>query len=208
MTWDTAILTSTIVSLLVITSPFDPVKILFFNQAIESPPRGRSASAIKVALYVLIVLGGTALAGRELLELLGVNLDAFRVVGGLIITAMGFEMLYGGGTSKTQGEDERQEGPEQADSLLIPLTLPLIAGPGAITTTITLASGESPDSLRYTLVGVAVVAVVAYVSYAWLSSFISRAKPSVIALGARLGGLLLATIGSQMVLGGIKDFFA
>lgn len=208
MDWDTALLSSVVVSLLVITSPFDPVKVLFFNQAIENPARSRSGSALKVALYVSVVLGGTALAGREILELLGINLDAFRVVGGVIITGMGFEMLYGGKTSKAQGEEERQEGPEQADSLLIPLTLPLIAGPGAITTTITLASGDAPDSVRYTLVGVAVVAVVTYVSYAWMSGLMSRVKPQAIALGARLGGLLLATIGSQMVLGGIKDFFA
>ena len=198
-----------IISMLVITAPFDPVKILFFNQAISNPPRSRLASATKVAIYVAIVLGGAALVGRQFLDIFGINLDAFSVVGGLVIALMGFEMLYGGGSSKAQGENEREKGPEEDDTLLIPLALPLIAGPGAITTTITIAAqGDSFEAVIVALVGVIAVVLAAFVSYAWFSELLVKAKPATISVLARIGGLLLATIGFQMLLGGLKNFFS
>ena len=198
-----------IIAMLVITTPFDPVKIIFFNQAISAPPRNRNISAVKVALNVAIVLGGAALIGREFLNVLGINLDAFSTVGGLIIALMGFEMLYGGAASKAQGENVRKREPEEDDTLLIPLTLPLIAGPGAITTTISIATqGNVSEPVIVALVGVGAVAFSTFVSYALLAKVIGKAKPTTIALLARIGGLLLATIGVQMMLGGIKNFFS
>lgn len=198
-----------IVSLLVITAPFDPVKILFFNQAIAEPPRPRTAAALHVAVNIVLLLGGAALVGREFLNLLGIDLQAFSAVGGLIITLMGFEMLYRGGASKAQGENQRQSGPEEGDSLLIPLTLPLIAGPGAIATTIAMAARtESFDSVLTALIAVGGVAVVAFASFAWLGGVLGKAKPATTAVLVRIGGLLLATIGAQMMLSGLKGFFA
>ena len=208
MSIDTEFLVQSIISMIVITTPFDPVKVLFFNQAIESPPRNRTWAAGRVALYVLLILGGTALAGRQVLNLMGIDLDAFSIVGGLIIALMGFEMLYGGGTSKTQGEDQRQAGPEEGDALLIPLTLPLIAGPGAMTTTITIAAGGSgSEGLTAALIGAGIVALIAFVSYALLGEFFTRVRPATMAVLSRVGGLLLATIGVQMLLGGLGRFF-
>jgi multiple antibiotic resistance protein len=204
---DVAFLVQSIISLIVITTPFDPVKVLFFNQAIESPPRNRTWAAGRVALYVAVILGGTALVGRQLLAVLGIDLDAFSVVGGLIIALMGFEMLYGGGGSKTQGEDHRQAGPEEGDALLIPLTLPLIAGPGAMTTTITITAGGNGEGLTAALIGAGVVALIAFVTYALLSEVFTKIRPATMAVVARIGGLLLATIGVQMLLGGLSRFF-
>jgi len=204
---DAEFLVQSIISLIVITTPFDPVKVLFFNQAIESPPRNRTWAAGRVALYVAVILGGTALVGRQLLAVLGIDLDAFSVVGGLIIALMGFEMLYGGGGSKTQGEDHRQAGPEEGDALLIPLTLPLIAGPGAMTTTITITAGGNGEGLTAALIGAGVVALIAFVTYALLSEVFTKIRPATMAVVARIGGLLLATIGVQMLLGGLSRFF-
>ena len=153
--------------------------------------------------------GGAALIGREFLDILGIDLDAFRTVGGLVIALMGFEMLYGGGASKAQGETVRKRGPEEEDTLLIPLTIPLIAGPGALTTTIAIAAqGDSLEGIVVALVGVAAVALAAYVSYTWLGQLIGQAKPTTVAVLARIGGLLLATIGVQMMLGGLKNYLA
>lgn len=206
---DVEFLVQSIISMVVITTPFDPVKILFFNQAIESPPRNRTWAAGRVALYVALLLGATALAGRQVLDLIGIDLDAFSVVGGLIIALMGFEMLFGGGASKTQGEEQRQSGPEEGDALLIPLTLPLIAGPGAMATTITIAAGgDGSEGVSAALIGAAVVALLAFVSYALLSGVFTKIRPATMAVVSRIGGLLLATIGVQMLLGGLDRFFA
>lgn len=209
MVFDVETVIRAIISLVVITSPFDPVKILFFNQAIANPPRSRVTSAVKVMLYVAVIIGGTALIGRQILALLDINLDAFRTVGGLIIAAMGFEMLYGGGGTQPQGEQTRKDGPTENDTLVIPLTIPLIAGPGAITTAIAISSeGANHEGLLAALIGAAVVALISFVSFAWLGEGIAKMKASRMAIFARLGGLLLATIGVQMLLSGLKGFFA
>ena len=198
-----------VISMLLITSPPDPVKVLFFNTAIERDEKGRTQSALLVALVVLVILVGAALVGRQLLELLGINLDAFSAVGGLIIFLMGAEMLYGGAPSRAQGRQVEEEGPGEESGLIIPLSTPLLAGPGAIVTAITIASfNDSIEPLLAALLGALAVAVVVFVSFEWLGGVISRLSPQATALLVRIGGLLLATIGAQMMLGGLKNFFA
>ncbi|MCP4436774.1 MAG: NAAT family transporter [Actinomycetia bacterium] len=197
------------VGMLVITSPFDPVKLLFFNKTVEEQKLSRTAGASRLALYVTVILGVAALVGNELLTALGVDLNAFSAVGGIIIAAMGFEMLYGGGASKAQGESEREQGPEEGDGLMIPLALPLIAGPGAITTAITLSSqNTSWEGLMAMAIAIAAVAVVTFAFYRYFGEVLARLKPATISILARLGGLILASLGFQMFLNGIKNFFA
>lgn len=81
-----------------------------------------------------MILGVAALIGRELLEILGINLGAVRVVGGLVVALMGFEMFYGGTSGRTQGTEEAEEEDPEAEGLNMPLAVPLMAGPGGIRT--------------------------------------------------------------------------
>ncbi len=197
------------VGLLVITAPFDPVKLMFFNDVLARGSQGRTAAALRLAGYVTVILVVSALIGKELLEGMGINLAAFAAVGGLVIAGMGFEMLYSGGASQAQGEKQREEGPTASDGLLIPLAIPLIAGPGAITTTITFSSQNTTwAGLGAMAIAIAAVAVVSFVFYRFMGDLLARVKPTTIAILARLGGLILATLGVQMLLSGVRDFFA
>lgn len=198
-----------VISMIVITAPPDPAKVVFFNTTITRLGRKRTPAALFVAGVVLAILVSSALFGRELLGLLGINLDAFSVVGGLVIAAMGFEMLYGGAPSKAQGGTTLQEGPQDNSGLILPLATPLIAGPGAIVTIITISSAKNnPDALIAGLVGALAVAILVFVSFEWFGGAISKLSPRATALLVRIGGLLLATIGTQMLLGGLKNFFS
>lgn len=197
------------ISMIVITAPIDPAKIVFFNTTIARQGKARTASAVFVAGVVLAILVGSALVGKELLELIGINLDAFSVVGGLVIAGMGFEMLYGGAPSKAQGGKTQEEGPDDDSGLILPLATPLIAGPGAIVTIITISSTQNnPNALTAALIGAVAVAVITFIAFEWFGGIISRLSPNATALMVRIGGLLLATIGTQMLLGGLKNFFA
>lgn len=198
-----------VIAMLVITTPPDPAKILLFNTIIDRQNKKRTPSALFVGVVVFGILAVSALIGRELLELLGINLDAFSVVGGLVIAAMGFEMLYGGAPSRAQGREIQEEGPSDDSGLILPLSTPLIAGPGAIVTIITITSvQDSLDTLAAALLGAAAVGIVAFASYQWLGGAVSKLSPRATALLLRIGGLLLATIGTQMLLGGLKNFFS
>ena len=210
---DINFLIQSIIAMVIITTPPDPAKILLFNTTIEAQGKARTASALLVAGVVLVILAGAALIGGPLLNLLGINLDAFSFVGGLIIFAMGVEMLYGGAPSRAQGGDIEKkvqaEGAEEEDEgLIIPLSIPLIAGPGAIVTAITISSrGQDIDGYIAAIAGAITVAIVTFASMNWLGGLIAKLSRQATALLIRIGGLLLATIGAQMFLGGLKNFF-
>ena len=210
---DLNLLILSIIAMVLITAPPDPAKILLFNTTIEAQGKARTASALLVAGVVLVILAGAALIGGPLLNLLGINLDAFSFVGGLIIFAMGVEMLYGGAPSRAQGGDIEKkvqaEGAEEEDEgLIIPLSIPLIAGPGAIVTAITISSrGQDIDGYIAAIAGAITVAIVTFASMNWLGGLIAKLSRQATALLIRIGGLLLATIGAQMFLGGLKNFF-
>jgi multiple antibiotic resistance protein len=197
-----------VVGLLVITAPPDPAKLLFFNSIIEQEGKARTAAATQVAFVVFLILGGAALAGAQIAGLMGIDLNAFSVVGGLVVAGMGFEMLYGGAPSKTQGKDTAEAGPDEGSGLVMPLAIPLIAGPGAIVTTVTISTANDGAGMIPALIAVSVLAVVVFVSFQWLGGLLAKLSPSTTALLMRVGGLLLATIGTQMLLGGLKQFFA
>jgi multiple antibiotic resistance protein len=197
-----------IIAVAIIVNPIDPVKILIFNSVIERQQLARRRAATRVALAVLLILEVAALAGRELLELLGIKLGAFGVVGGLLVAAMGFEMLFGGQSSRAQGSHEVSEEQPEQEGLIMPLAMPLMAGPCAITTVITVSSFRSDGStIVAAAVAVAIVAVAVFIGFAYLGSAFARLKPATAAMAARIGGLLLATIGAQLILGGIRSFY-
>jgi multiple antibiotic resistance protein len=208
MTIDIELISKAVISMLVMTSPFDPIKIMFFNDAISHPPRSRMPSAAQVATQTIVVLGVTALVGRQLLDLLGINLDVFGAVGGILIGMIGFGMLSGSGTGRKEDDTADQDAPEKEDTLLIPLTMPLIVGPGAIATTIAISSqGESYAGVVAATIAAGLVALSAFIAYAWLGDVLAKLKPAALTVAARVGGLLLATIGAQMLLTGLKNFF-
>lgn len=193
------------IAVLVISNPVDPVKILIFNSVIAERGLSRRAAALRVSLIVLAILAVTALIGREILQLIGINLGAFGVIGGLIVIGMGFEMLAGGGSSRVQGT--RDTGGEE-DGLIMPLATPLMAGPGTITTVITVSSLRGgATGVIAALVAVAIAAIAVFISFAYLGKAFEKLKPSASAMLARVGGLLLATIGAQLFLGGIRTFY-
>jgi multiple antibiotic resistance protein len=206
---DINFLIQAIVAMLVITTPFSPDKIILFNNIIDREGLSRTGSALKVAAITFGILAGSALVGRELLQLLGIDQNAFSVVGGIVIAGMGFEMLYQGAPSKAQGGKVDQEEGQEEGGLIIPLSIPLIAGPGAIATTITIATAQaSIYTMLAAVIGAVLVGVLAFVSYEWVGGGMTRLSDTATMLLTRIGGLLLATIGFQMLLGGLKNFFS
>ncbi len=154
------------------------------------------------------ILAVSALVGRELLQLIGIDLGAFGVVGGLIVAAMGVEMLYGGAPSRAQGGAAAQQRPADENGLVLPLATPLMAGPGGITTVIAVSTFQDGwTSLFAALVGVAVVSVLVFVGFAFLGTAFARLSDSAAAMLTRFGGLLLATIGVQLALSGLRTFY-
>jgi multiple antibiotic resistance protein len=196
-----------IVSVLVITDPV--TRGIFFKTMTEHEPERRVEYVRRITIAVGITLGVAAVAGREILDLLGINLGAFGIAGGLIVALMGFEMLFGGEPSRAQGGKEAHEEPKSFEgSVIVPYAIPFVAGPGAITLVITIASSTSNgEGTIAALVAVAVAVVLLPIGHLLISNHVKLSEAA-IGIATKFGGLLIATIGIQLMLNGIKTFFA
>jgi multiple antibiotic resistance protein len=169
------------------------------------PPMRRRLAAVKVAVSILIILVVSALIGLKVLSIFSISLDVFRIVGGLIIAYMGFDMLRG---RQTVGQASPADEDTIAPSSLAPLIM-FAAGPGTITAVVTLAAVHTPDAFPATAIVAAVVG--AGVTFAILLLAIgvgSHLGRNTQAIVTRFMGLIVASMGMQFVLTGLKAFLS
>lgn len=194
-----------ILSVLVITDPITR-GILFKAMTTEEPQR-RPEYVRTIAIAVGITLGISAVAGKQILDGLGIDLGAFGIAGGLVVALMGFEMLFGGEPSRAQGGKEAHEEQSFEGSVIVPYAIPFVAGPGAMTLVITIASSTSGvEGTIAALAAVAIAVALLPVGHLWLADRINLSE-SAMKVFTKFGGLLVATIGIQLMLNGIVTYF-
>ena len=205
MTWENYI--QAIIAVFVITDPLG--RPIFFAMLTQGMPKAeRRKAAFKVITAVAVILAGSALVGKILLDVIGIHLGAFGFVGGVIVALMGFEMMAMGEPSRVQGGHASREEPKAEDQLLVPFAMPFIAGPGAITIVITLAAEtDGMDSTIMALVAVGVSVLAMVVTFIFLTDYLAKISDKTMNVLTKFGGLLIATIGTQLALDGIKNFF-
>jgi multiple antibiotic resistance protein len=208
MTADFNYFLQAIVGVIVITDPI--TRGFFFKALTENEPERRREYVRTITITVAAILVVSALAGRELLELIGINLGAFGVAGGLIVALMGFEMLFGGEPSRAQGGEQAHEEPDPESfegQVIVPYAMPFVAGPGAITLVISISAGTSDFSGAIAaLVAVAVAVILLPIGHLLISERLS-VSDTTMKIATKFGGLLIATIGIQLMLSGLQNFF-
>jgi multiple antibiotic resistance protein len=163
----------------------------------------RRRAAVKVALSILIILLTSALIGLKVLSIFNISLDVFRIVGGMIIAYMGFDMLSG---RHSVGQAPPSDDDADATGSLAPLIM-FAAGPGTITAVVTLAAVHTPDGFPVTAIAAAVVgAAVTFAALLLAIGLGSRLGKSTQAMVTRFMGLIVASMGMQFVLTGLKAF--
>ena len=178
---------------------------IFLTLTAKLTPAQRRWAAAKVALSILVILVGSALIGLKVLSIFNISLDVFRIVGGMIIAYMGFDMLRGG---HTVGQTPPTDDDAAAPNPLAPLIM-FAAGPGTITAIVTLAAVHTPEGLPVTAIVAAVVG--AAITYSVLLLVIgvgSRLGGGTQAIVTRFMGLIVASMGMQFVLTGLKEFLS
>ncbi|MFG2828246.1 MarC family protein [Streptomyces sp. NPDC048434] len=196
------------ISMILLVDPF--IRGVFFRLLTENEPERRREYVGRIMVTIAITLGVSALVGKELLDLVGINLGAFGLAGGLVLALMGFEMLFAGDPSRAQGGARAHEEPEPKsaeDSIVVPYAIPFMAGPGAITAVITISSaGSGWSGPIAALIAVGITVALIPVGHLFLANKVNL-SPQSTALMTRFGGLFVATIGIQLMLGGIKTYF-
>ncbi|HEX4634748.1 MAG TPA: MarC family protein [Rhizomicrobium sp.] len=194
-------LISAFVTLLVV---IDPIGLgpIFLGLTGGMDEMTRRKIALQASIIAFCVLAGSALIGDWLLGQLGISLAAFRIAGGLLLFAIAFEMVF-------QRRAERktdQAGQPGTAIAAFPLAIPLMAGPGAITAMILLASrlGREPVALTALLAIMGVMLLASYLvflSATWLERLLGTQGQAVL---GRLLGVLLAALAVQFVADGVR----
>ena len=195
-----------VVTLTAVLDPFLAIPI-YLAVTTASTPEGRLRLAWVVTITVFLVLAGSAVFGEGLLRLIGASVPAFQVGGGLVLLLMALAMLnaQAGGMRQTRAEAEEVESGEATG--VVPLAVPLLAGPGAISTSIIAAQSGGTAHVAALIACILAVCVILWIVLRVAPVVAPRMGTSGLNIITRLLGLLLAAIAIQTMAEGMRQLF-
>jgi len=165
---------------------------------------------LRATLVSLLVLSSFWLFGNAILDVMNISMDSFRIIGGLFLIVIAFQMVFEQRQSRRQNTADTAIDDETIKSIAIfPLSIPLIAGPGAMATSL-LLSKESYLSIADAMVSYLPILVVMLMALLamWLSSQLaSKLGPTIITVVQKIFGLLLGALAIEFVIEGIRNSF-
>ena len=201
-------LISALVTMVVVVDPLGLVPT-FVAITHGLPDRSRRAVALRACLIAAAILAGSALIGDWLLRTLSIGLPAFRIAG-LLLFSIASEMVFGLRIERQSKQAEEAIEEHVRNIAAFPLAIPLMAGPGAITASVLLASraGGDPSRLAMLLGVVAVVLVLCFVAFTLALRIATLLGTTANVVLSRLLGVLLAALAVQFVIDGVRAALA
>lgn len=175
------------------------------------------ATAREVARKGLLIAFGIiavfSVGGQFIFNIFGISLPALRLAGGILVFLIGFHMLQG--KSSAAQKMNEAETPDESQGIeqsklgvaITPLAMPLLAGPGAIATAMSLSAHNSLGSIAVTIAAFALLCLITYGLFLYSAKLIKLIGESAMSIMTRMMGLILAVIGMQMIIGGAQGAF-
>lgn len=191
-------------SLLAIINPIGAVPLYLAITASHTRQQ-RRRTLLRALVTALVVLLAFATLGGLILRFFGITTYAFKIAGGIIFFGIGWDMLQARRVGVKATAEEELEGAKKEDVGIIPLGMPTLAGPGAMTTIIALVA-QAEDVGERTMVYIALVLVLLT---SWLvlgaaPAILRRVSQTGLNVMTRIMGLLVTVIGVQFVLDGLS----
>lgn len=198
-------ISTTFVSLFVIVDPFAVIPV--YLTLSETMPRSeRVAMRIKATLIAFAILVAFILGGMAIFNFFGISIPAFRIAGGLLLLKFGIEQLSG--QRRRVNPEEAAESLQRDDPSVFPLATPLLAGPGAISTIVLLASAStSPIRTLSLIVTTVLVLGASYIMLKFAPVFYRIFGKTGLNLMTKIMGIILTAIAVQFIITGIKNAF-
>ncbi len=162
----------------------------------------------RAALVACLALLLVTLSGNMFFQLLGISLYSFRIAGGVLLSIVSIEMLYGRKTRTESSADEERPYAGQEDISVLPLAIPLLTGPGAFTTGIVLFDSAGGVLNRVILlVAIGLIYLISYLilSRSWLVFRYLGKTGTTVAI--RIMGLMLLSVAMQFIVTGLGEAF-
>jgi len=199
-------------SLLALSSIFflvDPFAALptFLAVTAGVDARRRRKMAWKASVTALVVLSAFAIAGQYIFRMFGITLPAFEIAGGIILLLIGLDMLEAKRSPTQESTEEAAEAAEKEDAGIVPLGIPMLAGPGSITSVMVLV-GQAEGEWKKMAAILAAILITAAICYLVLgnSDRVARALGEAgVRILVRIMGLLLVALAVQYFVNGMAD---
>lgn len=200
-------LITSLISLFIIIDPPGNIFPFLALSAAYSPIAARRL-AWQACLYAFLILTLVVVVGRIMLQFFGITIPAFQIAGGLILFRIAIDMLEGSGHFNRFDTSSSLDAADYRGVALVPLAVPLLSGPGAISTVLVLTSrSESYIEDSLIVLSLLIVLLLAYTFFRSAQFLLSRLKETGIRLLTRLMGLIMAALAVQFVLGGLLAAF-
>ena len=177
---------------------------LFLALTKGSEPSVRRQVAVQSLLIAFCIVLLVCISGNLIFRIFGITIPAFRIAGGALVILIGFQMLHGSPSRVQNPGEEDSANREAALSVAVsPLAMPLLAGPGTITTAINFSSTGKISDIVLTSCAFALLCLITYAFFLTgerIANFIGQGGINVV---TRMMGLILAVIGTQMILEGL-----
>lgn len=198
-------------SLLALSSIFflvDPFAALptFLAVTADQDPAKRVRTARKASLTAMVILSAFALAGQYIFKAFGITLPAFEIAGGIILLLIGLDMLQAKRSPTQESSSDTEDAASKDDAGIVPMGIPMLAGPGAITSVMVLV-GQAQD-LREHLAIYSAILITCAICFLVLGSAARVAKAmgdTGIRILVRIMGLLLVALAVQDFVNGLAD---
>ncbi len=202
-----AYLFKTGVALFAIVNPIGNLPV-FISATNQWSKREKSRTANIVGITVFAVLAITTFFGNDILDFFSISIPSFQVGGGILILLMSINMMHGKQSHTRQTPEEAQTMADKSAIAIVPLSIPIYAGPGAISSVI-ISADKSVNFIHQTslLIPIAVVSLLVWVTLR-LSSNITQWLGTIgINIITRLMGLILAAMSVEFIAHGITGLF-
>ena len=194
-------------SIFFLVDPFAAIPSFLAITESASPAR-RTRMARKGALTCFVVLTTFAVAGQLIFRMFGITLPAFEIAGGLILLLIGLDMLEARRSPTQEAHGEAEEATAKEDAGIVPLGIPMLAGPGAISSVMVLV-GQAPSLWHWEMGAIlGSITLTSLISY-WVLAGASRVREVLgetgIRILVRIMGLLLVALAMQFFVNGLTD---
>jgi len=194
-------------SILFIVDPFAVIPT-FLAMTVRDSPAQRRVLARRGAWTCAITLTAFALGGSMIFKIFGITIGAFKIAGGVLIGLNALDMVQARRSQQRETPVETAEGIEKDDIGIMPLGVPMLAGPGAISTVMVLALGaKSPAATAAVYGSIVLTAVITYFVLSGATLVERRLGQTGMRILTRLMGLVLSAIAVQFIIDGIKLSF-
>lgn len=201
--------TTVFMGLFAIMNPFANTPI-FIGLTQSNNQKERSRIAFQSVLYAFIIVSAFCVTGHFIFKLFGITLPAFKITGGILLFFVGYNVIQGKETAVHHPSDERkneirrQHENKEINIAISPLAIPILAGPGTISTAMNFIGASTTNThILVVVISFALLCLITFLMFVYGEKLIRFLGQGVVGVISRIMGLILAVIATQMVIGGI-----